>query len=178
VDTASPSSIPSRALRELVGRVPSRWITRERPKIERVACPWLIRRFIDPRAEFFYVRHDEVLEQAKRLEAVPFDVEGAAISHRWERGSFDALLERFELKAPGLDTLATIVRAADTDRLSLAPQAAGLLAVSLGLSSLHADDDHAMLEAAIPVYDALYEWCRGGQAESHRWQAHVQGAPA
>lgn len=157
----------------VTGEKPSRWITRTRPKIDRVACPWLIRRFIDPRAEFFYVPEREVMAQARVLQAVPFDIDGAPISHEWERCSFDALLKAFGLQEPALDMLATIVRGADTDRLAIAPQAAGLLAISLGLSRLHADDDHAMLNAAMPVYDALYAWCRDGQGESHRWQAHA-----
>lgn len=157
----------------VTGEQPSRWITRERPKIDRVACPWLIRRFIDPLAEFFYVPTGKVFEEAARRKAVSYDIEGAPISHEWERCSFDALLRAFELSQPALDTLATIVRGADTDRLSLAPQAAGLLAVSLGLSRLHADDDQAMLAAAMPVYDALYEWCRSAQDETHSWKVHT-----
>lgn len=157
----------------VTGEKPSRWITRAHPKIDRVACPWLIRRFIDPRAQFFYVPERDVMAQARALQAVPFDIEGAAISHEWERCSFDALLKAFGLQEPALDTLAAIVRGADTDRLAIAPQSGGLLAISLGLSRLHAEDDHAMLEAAMPVYDALYAWCRDGQAESHRWQAHA-----
>ena len=156
----------------VAGTAPSRWITRERPKIDRVACPWLVRRFIDPRAEFFYVPEAEVAAQARALGAIPYDVPDAPITHAWERCSFDALLEAFALQDPALDQLATIVRAADTSRLALAPQAAGLLAISLGLSRLHADDDHAMLAAALPVYDALYAWCRDGGAESHTWKAH------
>ena len=162
----------------VTGEMLSRWITRERPKIDRIACPWLIRRFIDPAAEFFYVPTEQVFAEAARLKAVPYDIPGAAISHEWERCSFDALLSAFELRQPALDTLATIVRGADTDRLSLAPQAAGLLAVSLGLSRLHAADDHAMLAAAMPVYDALYEWCRSGQGETHSWRVHTPPAAA
>ncbi len=157
----------------VTGEKASRWITRERPKIDRVACPWLIRRFIDPTAEFFYVPTGQVFEEAARLKAMPYDIEGAPISHEWEKCSFDALLKAFELREPALDTLATIVRGADTDRFSLAPQAAGLLAVSLGLSRLHADDDQAMLAAAMPVYDALYEWCRSAQDETHSWKVHA-----
>ena len=155
---------------------PSRWITRERPKIDRIACPWLIRRFIDPRAEFFYVPTAQVFSEAARLNAVAYDIAGAPITHEWERCSFDALIKAFDLHDPALDALADIVRAADTDRLTLVPQAAGLLAVSLGLARLHSDD-HAMLAAALPLYDALYAWCRGDRAEVHQWAAHaVQGA--
>ena len=154
----------------VTGEQPSRWITRERPKIDRIACPWLIRRFIDTRAEFFYVPTANVFEEAARLGAVAYDIPGAPVSHEGELCSFDTLLRAFELSDPALVTLARIVRGADTDRLELAPQSAGLLAFSLGLSQLHANDDHAMLEAAMPLYDALYAWCRSAQAETHSWK--------
>jgi len=157
----------------VTGEKPSRWITRERPKIDRVACPWLIRRFIDPQAEFFYVPTAQVFDEARRLGAVAYDIPGAPISHEGELCSFDTLLKAFDLNDPVLAQLALIVRGADTDRLALAPQSAGLLAISLGLSALHADDDHAMLEAAMPVYDALHAWCRLAQGEKHRWDAHL-----
>lgn len=154
-------------------RVPggSRWITRERPKIDRVACPWLIRRFIDPLARFDYVPAPRVLAEAAEREAVAYDIPGAPVAHRGERCSFDALIEDFGLREPALDRLATIVRGADTDRLDLAPQSAGLLAASLGLSRRHADD-HEMLERALPLYDGLYAWCRAeaqGVMEAHSW---------
>ncbi|MDB5892976.1 MAG: hypothetical protein JWQ88_507 [Rhodoferax sp.] len=152
----------------VAGLQPSRWITRARPKIDRVACPWLIRRFIDPRASFFYVPTSEVLAQAGRLEAVAFDLPGAPVSHEGELCSFDALLLAFDLRSPALQRLARIVRGADTDRLELAPQCAGLLALSLGLSRQHADD-HAMLAAAMPMYDAFYAWCEAAQDEPHSW---------
>ncbi|MGS5085361.1 chromate resistance protein ChrB domain-containing protein [Hydrogenophaga sp. A37] len=151
----------------------SRWITRACPKIDRIACPWLIRRFIDRDAVFFYVPTTEVLAQASLRQAVAFDIPGAPISHEGERCSFDTLLSAFSLSLPALDLLAVIVRGADTDRLELATPAAGLLAVSLGMSRRHADDDHAMLEAMMPVYDALYAWCvdqAGGRAETHNWR--------
>jgi hypothetical protein len=119
----------------------------------------------------------QVPPQSQRLGAVPYDVPGAALGHHWERCSFDALLAAFELKDPALDALATLVRGADTDRPSLAPQVAGLLAVSLGLAHLHAGDDAAMLQAALPVYDALYAWCAGEAEGAHSWRAHVE-APA
>jgi len=157
----------------VTGQKPSRWITRERPKIDRIACPWLVRRFIDPAAEFFYVPTPQVFDEAQRLGAVPYDIPGAPISHEWELCSFDTLLKAFDLNEPALLQLALIVRGADTDRLALTPQSGGLLAISLGLSALHADDDHAMLEAAMPVYDALYAWCRSAQGEKHRWDAHL-----
>jgi rhodanese-related sulfurtransferase len=144
----------------------TRWVTRERPKIDRIACPWLVRRFVDPFAVFDYVPPDRVLDAAREREAVPYDVPGVQFSHRGERCSFDAMLEDFALHEPALDALAVIVRGADTARLDLAPQAAGLLAVSLGLSRVFLDDA-AMLEAAMPVYDALYAWCREAQGEAH-----------
>jgi rhodanese-related sulfurtransferase len=161
----------------VTGERPSRWITRARPKIDRIACPWLLRRFIDPRAQFFYVPTPEVFAQARKLEAVPYDIPEAPITHVWERCSFDALLEAFELRDPALAMLATIVRGADTSRLEIAPQSAGLLALSLGLSQLH-PDDHTMLQAALPLYDALYAWCRHGQGETHSWQAHQPATAA
>jgi rhodanese-related sulfurtransferase len=141
------------------GEQASRWIMRERPKIDRIACPWLVRRFIDPAAEFLYVPADRVLDEAKRLRAVAYDIAGAPITHEGEFCSFDALLHAFDLQDAALSALARIVRGADTDRLDLAAQSAGLLAISRGLSRLHAED-HRMLEAAMPVYDALYAWCR------------------
>ncbi|MDB5871998.1 MAG: hypothetical protein JWQ07_1440 [Ramlibacter sp.] len=153
----------------VTGERASRWITRERPKIDRVACPWLVRRFIDPQAEFFYVLPAQVFDEAKRLGAVPYDVPGAPISHDGELCSFDTLLRAFDLNEPALLALARVVRGADTDRLDLAPQSAGLMAISLGLSRLHSGDDHAMLKAAMPVYDALYAWGRSAQAEPHSW---------
>lgn len=154
----------------VTGTQASRWITRERPKIDRVACPWLIRRFIDPHAEFFYVPTPRVFEEAARLGAVAYDILGAPVSHEGALCSFDTLLRAFELSDPALETLARIVRGADTDQLELAPQSAGLLAISLGLSQLHANDDHAMLEAAMPLYDAFYAWCRSAQDEPHNWK--------
>ena len=156
----------------------SRWITRERPKIDRIACPWLIRRFIDARAEFFYVPTARVFEEAQRLGAVAYDIPGAPVSHEGELCSFDALLRAFELSDPALDTLARIVRGADTDRLDLAPQSAGLLALSLGLSRLHASDDYAKLQAAMLLYDALYAWCRSAQDEPHNWKPETMPGAA
>ena len=147
---------------------PSRWITREHPKIDRIACPWLVLRFIDPDAEFLYVPTAAVLSEAQRLGAVAYDIPGAPITHDGELCSFDALKQAFGLHEPGLATLASIVRGADTGRLHLAPQSAGLLALSLGLAGLH-EDDHAMLAAALPMYDALYAWCKWSQGESHGW---------
>lgn len=165
-------TVTKRADWGVTGERPSRWITRERPKIDRIACPWLIRRFVDPRAEFFYSPADQVFDRAKHNQAVPYDIPGAPVSHAGPLCSFDALLGGFGLKVPALNRLATIIRAADTDQMDLAPQAAGLLSISLGMSSLYADD-HAMLEAMLPVYDALYAWCvdrEAGNNEGHTWK--------
>ena len=137
----------------------TRWVTRERPKIDRIACPWLVRRFVDPEAEFLYVPAADVKRIAQEKTATPYDVAEVELTHVGERCSFDAFLERFHLKDPALDKLATIVRAADTSRLELAPQAPGLLAISQGLS-LNFQDDHEMLEHGVVIYDALYAWCR------------------
>jgi hypothetical protein len=145
-----------------------KWITRERPKIERIACPWLVTRFIDPDAEFVYVAAAQVRAKAQELDAIPFDVPDVALSHVGERCSFDAFLTRYELKDPALQQLAAIVRGADTSRLDLTPQSAGLYAISLGLSRT-TPDDHAMLAVGMQVYDALYAWCRDGQGETHAW---------
>ncbi len=152
---------------------PSLWVTRERPRIDRIACPWLIRRFIDPLAEFEFVAPGEVLARAQARGATPYDVPGVAFTHRGERCSFDALLEDFGLSDPALARLATIVRGADTDRLDLAAQSAGLLAISLGLGE-NFRDDQDLLERGLVVYDALYSWCRQaeeGRAERHSWKA-------
>ncbi len=135
-----------------------------------MACPWLIRCFIDRDAQFFYAPAAEVLARAETEHAVAFDLPGAPISHEADHCSFDALLCAFDLNLPGLDRLARSVRGADTNRPDLAPAAAGLLAVSLGMSRLHADDDHAMLDAMMPFYDALYAWCldqASGRTETH-----------
>ena len=147
---------------------PSRWITRERPKIDRIACSWLIRRFVDRTAKVFFVPADGVAAAARELEAVPFDIPGAAFSHDGELCSFDAFLKRFGLTDPALDRLATIVRGADTGRPELAPQAAGLLALSLGLSAIR-NDDQEMLEDGMILYDALFGWSRAASSETHGW---------
>jgi len=144
------------------------WVTRHRPKIDRIACPWLIRRFIDPEARFLYVAPSEVLGVAERFGAVPFDVEGVSLTHRGEQCSFDAMIADFGLSTEPLERLATIVRGADTDRHDLAPQAAGLLAISVGLSRQYRDD-LAQLGAGMVIYDALYRWARDGVAEGHDW---------
>ena len=146
----------------------SRWVTRERPKIDRIACPWLVKRFIDPDAEFLYVPAPEVKRVAAEREAVPYDVPDVEFTHEGEFCSFDAFINRYRLKDPALDELALIVRGADTGHPELAPQAAGLLAVSLGLS-LNFKDDNKMLEHGMVVYDALYSWCKRGKDEVHTW---------
>ena len=145
-----------------------KWVTRARPKIDRIACPWLIQRFIDPEAEFLFVPPDEVPRVARELGATPFDVEGVELSHDGPHCSFDAILARYGLPEPALHDLATIVRGADTDRLELAPQCAGLLAISLGLSRLFAED-HEQLRHGFVMYDALYLWLRDGRGETHTW---------
>ncbi|MFS8084963.1 MAG: chromate resistance protein ChrB domain-containing protein [Acidobacteriota bacterium] len=147
---------------------PSRWVTRERPKIDRIACPWLIRRFVDPRAEFLYVPKGAVFSVAESEGAIAYDIPGAPLEHDGEACSFDAFLRAFDLHDPALDDLAVIVRGADTGRPQLAPQAPGLLAISLGLSH-NFPDDHAMLEHGMAVYDALYAWCRHVRDERHNW---------
>ena len=144
------------------------WITRERPKIDRIACPWLIQRFIDPDAEFLYVPAPQVLAVAAETGATPYDIPGVAMTHVGELCSFDAFLAKYQLHSPALAQLATIVRGADTDRLDLAPQAAGLVAISLGLSHSFSDD-HEMLRHGLVMYDALYAWCQSCQGETHHW---------
>lgn len=148
------------------------WVTRSRPKIDRIACPWLIRRFVDPAARFLFVGAAEVPAVAEKFGATPFDIDGTFWSHRGETCTFDTMIEEFRLDFPALHRLADIVRAADTDRLDLAPQAAGLLAVSLGLSRMHISD-LAQLEDGMPVYDAFYRWARDATEERHTWEAHA-----
>jgi hypothetical protein len=149
-----------------------KWITRERPKIDRVACPWLIARFIDKEPEFLYVPASQVMSEAQRTGAVPYDVPGVELSHVGELCSFDALLVRYQLTDPALQHLAEIVRGADTSRLELTPQSAGLYALSLGLSH-NFSDDHEMLKHGMVMYDALYAWCRACQAETHNWPPNM-----
>ena len=144
------------------------WVTRARPKIDRIACPWLIRRFVDPNAVFLFVAPAEVIAVGERFAAVPFDIENVFWSHRGELCTFDVMVEEFGLATPPLLRLATMVRAADTGRLDLSPEAPGLLAASLGLSRMY-DDDLAQLEAGIVLYDAFYRWCRDASGETHNW---------
>jgi len=145
-----------------------KWITRERPKIDRIACPWLVARFIDKSPEFLYVKAGDVLRVARETGATPYDVPGVELSHVGELCSFDAFLTKYALDDPALAQLAVIARGADTSRLDLAPQSAGLYALSLGLSQLYADD-HEMLRHGLVMYDALYAWCRSCQHETHNW---------
>ena len=160
-------------LRNSAGRTV--WVTRQRPKIDRIACPWLITRFVDRDAQFLFVAPAEVLGVAERFDATPFDVDGVFWSHRGEKCSFDIMVEEFGLETPALLRLAKIVRGADTDRHDLAPQAAGLLAVSLGLSRMYRDD-LAQLNAGMTVYDALYRWARDAHDEGHNWPTQKTAA--
>jgi hypothetical protein len=145
-----------------------RWITREHPKIDRIACPWLILRFIDKAAEFDYVPADQVLPVSARTGATPFDVPGVELTHVGDLCSFDAFLKRFDLEDSALLKLAVIVRGADTSRLDLAPQSAGLYAISLGMSATF-QDDQEMLRHGLVMYDALYAWCARLEDETHSW---------
>lgn len=155
----------------------TRWVTRVHPKIDRIACPWLIRRFVDPAARFLFVETDQVKAVSDRTGAIPFDVEGVPLTHVGERCSFDTMLDVFGLQANApLARLATIVRGADTARLDLAPEAAGLLAVSLGLSALIGEDDHGLLAVTFPLYDGLYAWAARAASETHNWPAN-KGTP-
>lgn len=149
---------------------PSEWVTRLRPKIDRIACPWLIRRFIDPLAVFHFVSAEWVKDVADETGAIPFDIKGVHYSHRGDQCTFDTLISEFGLTDPALLHLARIVRGADTARPELEPEAAGLLAVSLGLSAIE-DDDLAQLEKGMTIYDALYGWCRYATSETHNWPA-------
>lgn len=152
------------------------WVTRSRPKIDRIACPWLIRRFVDSNAVFLFVMPSEVEAVAERFSATPFDIDADTFwSHRGEKCTFDVMVEEFGLATPPMSRLATMVRAADTARLDLSPEAPGLLAASLGLSRMYADDLE-QLEAGLFLYDAFYRWCRDATDETHNWP--VTGKPA
>jgi len=155
-----------------------KWITRERPKIDRVACPWLIARFIDADAVFMFVRPEDVARVARETGATPYDVEGVALSHEGPLCSFDAFLAKYQLHEPALAELARIVRGADTNRLDTTPQCAGLLAISLGLSRIF-QDDHEQLRHGFVIYDALYAWLREARSERHDWNPQrVSPAPS
>ena len=163
IDNGFPTYRPVRT-------TPGKWVTREHPKIDRIACPWLIRRFIDPQAEFIYVPTKDVLDVAKETGGTPYDIDGVEFTHEGERCSFDTILRIYGIKDPALDHLAEIVRGADTSRHDLAPQCGGLFAISLGLSA-NFPDDHEMLGHGMVMYDALYTWCRTLQTETHNWPA-------
>jgi rhodanese-related sulfurtransferase len=158
---------------------PSLWVTRERPKIDRVACPWLIRRFIDPQARFLYTPTENVFAMAKETGAVPYDIPDAEpFTHDGPLCSFDTIIRHFAIRDAALEYLALIVRGADTARLDLTPQSSGLLAITLGLSANCGEDDHGMLEASMTTYDALYTWCRRLRAETHNWTPPSTGVAA
>jgi rhodanese-related sulfurtransferase len=167
--------VPERVLppRDAAGRTV--WVTRLRPKVDRIACPWLIRRFVDPQSVFLFVAPSEVVAVGERFGAAPFDIEGVYWSHRGELCTFDVMVEEFGLSSAPLDRLARIVRGADTARPDLEPEAAGLLAASLGLSRMYADDLD-QLEAGMALYDAFYRWCRDAADETHNWPTTRKGA--
>jgi hypothetical protein len=152
-----------------------KWVTRERPKIDRVACPWLIERFIDKDAEFLFEAPKDVVRIAAETGGIPYDVEGVELTHDGPLCSFDAIIKKYGLDDPALNDLARIVRGADTERLDLEPQCAGLLAISLGLSRLFSDD-HEQLRHGFVIYDALYAWLREARSERHTW--NPQRVPA
>ena len=149
-----------------------KWITRERPKIDRIACPWLIKNFVDKDAAFIYVPKDQVFEKAATLQAIPYDIPGAEYTHYGDQCTFDYIIKKHHLIDPALVLLATIVRGADTDRFDLAPQAAGLWAISAGLS-YNIRDDHEMLIIGMQLYDALYSWAKFVQDEKHTWNPQL-----
>jgi len=149
-----------------------KWITRERPKIDRIACPWLIKNFVDKNAQFIYVPKEQVFDKAKELDAIAYDIPGAEYSHYGEECTFDYIIHKQALNDPALLTLALIVRGADTDHFELAPQAAGLWAISAGLS-YNFKDDYEQLEAGLKIYDALYSWAKYVQDEKHSWNPNL-----
>ena len=170
--TAGLPAIAKPELDRIAPKRPSLWVTRRRPKIDRIACPWLIRRFLDPRARILFVDPDQVVNVARESGGVAFDIKDVELSHDGERCTFDTMLKLFGLEAePSLAGLALIVRGADTARPDIAPEAAGLHAVSLGLSALAGDDDHGLLERGFMVYDALFAWLRFAAEERHNWPA-------
>ena len=152
------------------------WVTRVRPKVDRIACAWLLRRFVDRNAQFLFVSGSQVRAVAEKFNATPFDVEDVFFSHRGEMCTFDTMLEEFGLQSEALQRLATGVRGADTDRLDLAPQCAGLMAASLGLSRMY-DNDIKQLEAGMLIYDAMYRWARDAFDEKHEWQVAATPKP-
>jgi rhodanese-related sulfurtransferase len=170
------SAVPASKLPQRDAQGRTVWVTRSRPKIDRIACPWLIRRFIDPNAVFLFVGPAEVEAVADRFNAVPFDIDADILwSHRGDLCTFDVMIEEFGLGTEAMNRLATIVRGADTGRPDLAPEVPGLLAASLGLSRMY-NDDLEQLEAGMIVYDAFYRWCRDATGETHNWPTNKKGA--
>ncbi|MGZ3652578.1 MAG: chromate resistance protein ChrB domain-containing protein [Bdellovibrionota bacterium] len=145
-----------------------KWVTRERPKIDRIACPWLIAKFVDKNAEFLYVPSTEVMKAAKEQDAIPYDVPGVELTHDGPLCSFDAFIKKYKIQDPALNRVAEIVRAADTDTLERSAQAPGLLAITLGLGQ-NIKDDHEMLKVGMLIYEALYSWSKSLHAEKHGW---------
>jgi rhodanese-related sulfurtransferase len=176
-EAAGQPTVPAAKLPRRDERGRTIWVTRARPKIDRIACPWLIRRFVDPNAVFLFVAASEVLAVAERFAATPFDIEADGVfwTHRGDLCSFDVFVEELGLGTDALLRLATIVRGADTARLDLAPECAGLLAASLGLSRIYTDD-LAQLEAGLVLYDAFYRWCRDASEETHNWPTRPAGS--
>lgn len=168
------AKLPMIPINTLPANVPgSTWVTKQRPKIDRIACPWLIRRFVDPQARFLFVPAAQVLAVADRFTAISFDVPGAEWTHQGDNCTFDHLMSGFGLNTRPLETMARVIRGADTNDHTLAPECAGLLALSVGLSRAHTDDLE-QLEAGMGLYDALYRWARDGQNEGHDWQEPTQ----
>ena len=157
--------LPTR--RKLRGRADNKWVTREHPKIDRIACPWLISRFINPNARFIYVPPEQVTAVAEEIGGIPYDIKGTEFGHVGDRCSFDAIVRIFDIKDPALDRVATVVRGADTSRRDLAPECDGLYAISFGLSA-NFPDDHEMLNHGLVIYDALYTWCRNALAKTEQ----------
>jgi hypothetical protein len=145
-----------------------KWITRERPKVDRIACPWLIQKFVDPSAEFIFVAREQVFEKAKALGAIPYDIPGAEYTHDGDRCTFDYIVKKHNITDPAVLRIALIVRGADTDSFGLAPEAAGLWAISAGLSH-NFKEDHEQLAFGMKVYDALYSWAKFVSQEKHTW---------
>jgi hypothetical protein len=145
-----------------------KWITRERPKIDRIACPWLIKNFVDKEAEFIYVPKDQVFDKGRELNAIPYDIPGAEYSHEGDHCSFDYIIKKHKLSDPAINRIALIVRGADTDSFELAPEAAGLWAISAGLS-YNIKDDYEQLALGMKMYDALYSWAKYVSHEKHTW---------
>ncbi len=149
-----------------------KWITRERPKIDRIACPWLIKKFIDSEAEFIYVLKDKVFDKAKELKAIPYDIPGAEYSHYADECTFDYIIKKHRLSDPSLKQMAVIIRGADTDKFELSAQSAGLWAISPGLSYNY-KSDYEMLEVGMKIYDALYSWAKYVYEEKHTWNPNI-----